>query len=125
MRLSLVAAPHAVTDPALFASLVAAYESEVDVTPVVVVDLGSASVALCGSHRIAAAREVFEPDTDIEDLGWLVADGESLYQAADEDQRAILDALAADRADYAEAITVLLPLLTDEAQAALADQVAQ
>lgn len=126
MKLSLVTPPHPVNEPALLASLVAAYQADAAVTPVVILDMGSASVALCGSHRIAAAREVYEGDTDVEDLGWLIEDGEALYEAADEEQRGVLDALAADRAgDYSEAIKTIMPLLDAASCAALADQVGQ
>jgi hypothetical protein len=122
--LSALVPPHAADDPAKVAALVAAYRVDAEVTRPVAVDYGHALVALSGSHRIAALREVYEAETDAADLV-LVLDAGDLYEAAEGDPDAIrtLDRLAAaDVGDYAEAIRTLWPYLDDEARAALDDQ---
>lgn len=122
ITLDAIVAPHAVEQSPALRALVAAYDADVDVAPPVVVDFGHAAVALSGSHRLAAMREVYEGDADASAL-MLVVDAEALYDAVDDDGRATLDALAAGRVgDYAEAITALWPWLSEEARAALADQ---
>lgn len=96
--LDMVIEPHAVVDAAKLASLIAAYESDADVPAVTLLDAPGGLFAICGSHRIAAAREVYEVDADVEaDLGWTVLDSNDVYEAASADVRAMLDDLFAGR----------------------------
>lgn len=118
--------PHKVNDPTRLASLVAAYNDDRPVTPVVALAFGDGlAFALSGSHRVAAAREAYEEDAGIvECLGWILVDGEALYATATPDVQARLDTLQAGHAgDFAELIAALMAYLPEPAKAALADQV--
>jgi hypothetical protein len=96
--LDMVIEPHAVIDAVKFANLIAAYQADADVPAVTLLDAPGGLFAICGSHRIAAAREVYESDADVEtDLGWTVLDANEAYEAADADVRAMLDDLFAGR----------------------------
>lgn len=131
--LSSVRAPHAVTDPGKLPGLVAAYESETDVTPIVVLTWPeSAPTAICGSHRLAAMWACLDGETDIEDMyDWIVTlDGEALYEAlaAGEDGAeavGYLDAMINGRGcDFGALCGALIRsgVLSEQAAAALEDQ---
>lgn len=122
MELSQVTPPHRVNDADKLAALVRAYEQDTEVTPVVIVGFDDRAMALCGSHRIAAARVVYETFADVEeDLGWIVVGGEELSEIAEIAQD--VARLADDRVgDYHALVTLLMPYLPADAQAALADQ---
>lgn len=121
--LAQIVPPHRPTSAALLAALVAAYESDADVPPVVAIDFGHSVVALCGSHRIAAALEVYDETTDAEDIGWLIYDREALYTDAPADLRALLNELSADNvSDYSVFAAAIAKHLPAEANEALIGQ---
>lgn len=117
--------PHGVRDTTLFGSLVDAYRADRTVPPVVFLTFGEEGIAygLSGSHRLAAAKEVFEEDTELETLDWIVLDAEPLYEAAGPQLQATLDRFRERRAgDFGVLLQTLWPYLPAKAQAALENQ---
>lgn len=127
--------PHEVRDQNKLAGLVAAYRAEQPVTPVVVLtdeDDDRYGYALCGSHRIAAAREVYAAegrDPAAWQIDWIEVDISEIREAAEAagDEAAVeaLAAIVADSSsnevwiDWIEPIWAYLPA---DARAALEDQ---
>lgn len=123
-KLAEIIPPHAPNEPEKLASLIAAYDANHDVPPVVALDFGDRVCALAGSHRIAAARETYEEDADVEEcLGWIIVDGNAVYEQADDYTQRQLDALQIGQAgDYSELCAKLAPLLPAEARSAIEGQ---
>jgi len=142
-----VEAPHEPDDAAKVAALVGAYGNGEAVTPVVVIDWsgsdydGLSPMAISGSHRLAAMREVYNDENDIElfddqiivvDGDQLlrdlcdVADGDDVHQAANARQAMDeLNRLAQRRSvDLGTVchLLVLTDVLQTEAAEALSDQ---
>ena len=103
-----VVAPHAPVDMPKVEALRAA--DPATVPAVVGLELGDEVFALNGSHRLAAGLPVA-----------IVADGNAVYEAADADQRAALDALFDGHGgDFERLCGVILPLLPADMAAVLA-----
>jgi NAD(P)H-hydrate repair Nnr-like enzyme with NAD(P)H-hydrate dehydratase domain len=104
-----VIAPHKPTDMKKVEALRSADRSTVP--PVVGLSLGDGEVfALNGSHRIVAGFDVA-----------MVADGNAVYEAADETQREALDALFAGHGgDFERLCGLILPLLPTDMATVLA-----
>ena len=119
---------HEITDPAKVRALVEAYEQDRRVSPVVVLVDERGLMPVCGSHRIAAIKEVYCDDAEICDLegdGYLILlDFAEIYEDASEELTAMLDQIHAPSGDY---YTDLCRLLSaecgGEVAAALADQI--
>lgn len=127
--LSRLQAPHQITDPAKFGKLCSRYQLDLPVTPVVVLaDEGVAVHAVCGSHRIAALKEVYEEDTDLEDLeesGYILSlDFDAIYEEGDENMRGLLDKIHDPTGDYyAELCAALVKQCGGAVATALQDQI--
>jgi len=125
MTLKMIVEPHAPVDTAKVAALVAAYGTSLrPVPPVVVLILNGAPWALSGSHRLAALRRLYGPETYLDDLVHvlLLVDGEPVYEAASEAQRATLDRILAGRYSPADDLDSIRGLLPRRAQRALEGQ---
>ena len=125
---SQLVAPHQITDRNLFSALVSAYRDDKYVPPVVALAGERGVLAVCGSHRIAAIKEVYEEDADLDilvDAHYLIVlDFEDIYNGANEATQALLDRLHDPSGDY---YTDLCRLLSaecgGEVAAALKDQI--
>lgn len=119
---------HEITDPAKVRALVAAYEADQPVSPVVILADERGLMPVCGSHRIAAIKEVYCEDAEISDLaesGYLIVlDFAEVYEDASDELTALLDQIHAPSGDY---YTDLCRLLSaecgGEVAAALKDQI--
>ncbi len=126
--LSQVVAPHQITDPAKFGKLCSRYQLDLEVTPVVILTGSRGLIAVCGSHRVAALKEVYEDDTEIEtleNLGYVLSvDYDDVYNDASDELRGLLDELHNPSGDYyTDLCRALSAELGGEVAAALADQI--
>lgn len=125
---SRLVAPHKVTNPNLLASLIESYEADKYVPPVVVLSDERGLLAVCGSHRIAAIKEVYNEDADLEVLTdahyLIVLDYADIYDDADEATQALLDRLHDPSGDdLTDLCAALSRQCGGEVAAALKDQI--
>lgn len=125
---SQLVAPHQITDRNLFAALVSAYQADKYVPPVVALADERGVLAVCGSHRIAAIKEVYEEDADLDilvDAHYLIVlDFADIYDDADEATQALLDRLHAPSGDdLTDLCAALSRQCGGEVAAALKDQI--
>lgn len=121
-------APHEVTDQSLLSSLIESYEADKYVTPVVVLADERGVLAVCGSHRIAAIKEVYNEDADLEILTdahyLIVLDFAEVYESADEATQALLDRIHAPSGDdLTDLCAALSRQCGGDVAAALKDQI--
>lgn len=129
MKLIEVIPPHIPVFPRLVDGLVESYEQDLPVTPVVL--LGR--YALCGSHRIGAARKVYISEKDIQELGWIILDPNTFWEKVEKSsaplfvKRKIRNFLnnyprPRNKVKFPEMLKYFGPFLPLQAQEALSDQ---
>lgn len=127
MKLKEVIPPHMAWIDDLSKKLIQAYSDNQTVTPVVIIG----KHAICGSHRIHAAKKVFHPDTDISKLGWIVLQEKDIlsnmerYKLSFQDKMKILSkmySLKHGKTSYVSLLEEIGWLLPLNAKEALKDQ---
>ena len=115
------------TDGLKVAALAKAYSDNAAINPAVLIDFGSATYALSGSHRLDAIQAIYGEEIaigDLEEMGLvIIEDGNELYENGSGDARDWLEELLAGRGgDMADGIRALWDGLYASSQAALEDQ---
>ena len=115
------------TDAAKVQKLVEAYNAGEIVPAVVIIDYGSATFALSGSHRLDALQTIHGDEMTLEELEALglvvVEDAEELWENGTDAARKALDDLRNGHAgEMAEIIVALFDGLYDNSKEALEDQ---